>query len=656
MNSLPKRTAALRDTYRGLRPVIANRRRILLGTWLLLAVMTCIGLGPPAVAFGQTTRRHSIMHPTPDKLHEWNEAYKNAPPTYLNPALKAASLRRGSFSVMSYSPWNASNLAQREQNICGDCWVWAGTGLAEIALRVNNNVTQRLSVQLFNSCWTDSGSVAACCGGFLHQFAAFYNTTNKYMVAWETANGWFLDGTINENGDCGKTNATCASIGSSPQYTVDAATISKVPTNESGTTQSQAIANMKNVLNQNKAIDYTMSLPTGTDWDAFYNFWYDQEEGIVFDPSQYSGQTWDSSTGGAHDEMIVGYNDDDPNNSYWIVQNSWGTSTNRPNGVWYLNMNTNYAGYYVDTDSAQQPLQQFSTLDITFSLPTATGTLQVAIEPAGAVTAGAQWQVDGGSWQQSGASIADLSVGTHTVTYMPITGFTAPASQTVTVAQGATQTAKGAYAPETDGSVNLLSTGIPASVGVNAFNNGFEDRFATSLGNWTANSFGTWTVANGMASVTGTSSGNFFNLTYSQGTFSNFDYSVSMRRSNDDFDDANALYFRGVSDPQSSTGRWNAGYRFAFANNRKYQISYCLSGDTWTTLVDWTESTAIVPLDWNVLRVVASGSSLEFFINGTSVYTTTNTQFASGQVGIEMYDNSGGTLDVNKALLSTVIP
>ncbi len=653
MSSIRTQEPRLRQTTARFRTVLEAWKQVACGGMLLFAFIALSGFASSGVASGQTPRRHSIMHPSPDKLRDWNETYRNAPWTYLNPSIKA---RRGALSLMAYSPWNAGNLAQREQQNCGDCWVWAGTGLAEIALRVQNNVSQRLSVQLFNSCWLDDGSVAACCGGFLHVFAKFYNSTNKYMVSWETANGWFLDGTINESGDCGKTNATCATIGTSPQYTVDSATVSKVPTTETGMTQAQAITNMKNVLNQNRAIDYTMSLPTGADWDAFYDFWYNQQESVIFDPSQYSGQTWNNDTGGAHDEMIVGYNDDDPDNSYWIVQNSWGTSTNRPNGVWYLNMNTNYAGYYVDTDSAQQPLQQFTTLDITFSLPAATGTLAVAIQPPGAVTAGAQWQVDGGSWQNSGASIAGLSTGTHTVAFLPVTGFTAPANQTVTVAQGLTQAVTGSYAAEANGGANLLPLGLPAVASGSAFNGGFQNQFTTTLGNWAANGLATWTVANGMASVTGTSSGNSFNLTYGQGTFSNFDYSVSMRRLNDDFSDSNALYFRGVSAPQTATGQWAAGYRFAFANNRKFSISTSASGGAWTTLVGWTESTAIIPLDWNVLRVVASGSSLEFFINGTSVYTTTNTQFASGQVGIEMYDGSGGTLDVDTALLSTVIP
>ena len=44
--------------------------------------------------------------------------------------------------------------------------------------------------------------------------------------------------------------------------------------------------------------------------------------------------------------MCVGYNDDDPNNSYWIMLNSWGTEAGRPNGLFRLDMDMNYSCMY----------------------------------------------------------------------------------------------------------------------------------------------------------------------------------------------------------------------------------------------------------------------------------------------------------------------
>ncbi len=62
-----------------------------------------------------------------------------------------------------------------------------------------------------------------------------------------------------------------------------------------------------------------------------------------------------------------------------------------------------------------------------------TSSLTVTISPATAVSAGAQWQIDGGEWQDSGSTVSDLSVGNHTVTFSSVSGWTAPSEQTVTI-------------------------------------------------------------------------------------------------------------------------------------------------------------------------------------------------------------------------------
>ncbi len=74
-----------------------------------------------------------------------------------------------------------------------------------------------------------------------------------------------------------------------------------------------------------------------------------------------------------------------------------------------------------------------------------TGSLSVTIQPAAAVTAGAQWQVDGGALQNSGATVSGLTAGSHTVAFRTITGWTAPASQSVTINADVTTTATGTY-------------------------------------------------------------------------------------------------------------------------------------------------------------------------------------------------------------------
>ena len=85
----------------------------------------------------------------------------------------------------------------------------------------------------------------------------------------------------------------------------------------------------------------------------------------------------------------------------------------------------------------------------TASLDLQTGSLQVTINPLGAVSAGAQWQVDSGSWTNSGATVSGLSVGNHSLGFKSISGWSAPGSQTVTISSGSTTTTSGTYTTQT---------------------------------------------------------------------------------------------------------------------------------------------------------------------------------------------------------------
>jgi hypothetical protein len=89
------------------------------------------------------------------------------------------------------------------------------------------------------------------------------------------------------------------------------------------------------------------------------------------------------------------------------------------------------------------------------------GCLEVTLAPAGAVAAGAQWQVDGGAWQTNGATVYTSLPGSHTVSFSGVSGWTAPASQTVTIDGCTTTTATyipGGLAFTTDGT-NITITG-----------------------------------------------------------------------------------------------------------------------------------------------------------------------------------------------------
>jgi hypothetical protein len=76
------------------------------------------------------------------------------------------------------------------------------------------------------------------------------------------------------------------------------------------------------------------------------------------------------------------------------------------------------------------------------------GSLEVVISPVAAITAGAQWQVDGGTLQNSGAAVVGLSGGTHTISFTPASGSSAPPDRTITVVANAITKTIGLYVPD----------------------------------------------------------------------------------------------------------------------------------------------------------------------------------------------------------------
>jgi uncharacterized repeat protein (TIGR03803 family) len=81
-----------------------------------------------------------------------------------------------------------------------------------------------------------------------------------------------------------------------------------------------------------------------------------------------------------------------------------------------------------------------------FNLNLATsGSLTVTISPSAAVSAGAMWNVDGGTWQASGTTVSNLSVGSHQVAFKPVTGWNTPSAQTATIKNGQTTSLSGTY-------------------------------------------------------------------------------------------------------------------------------------------------------------------------------------------------------------------
>ena len=90
-----------------------------------------------------------------------------------------------------------------------------------------------------------------------------------------------------------------------------------------------------------------------------------------------------------------------------------------------------------------------ATTSITRTYVEQTGSVQVTLAPAAAITAGAQWNVDGGAWQNSGATVSGLTLGNHTINYNAIPNWNSPATALPTVTYNTTVVVTGTYAQQT---------------------------------------------------------------------------------------------------------------------------------------------------------------------------------------------------------------
>ena len=277
----------------------------------------------------------------------------------------------------------------------------------------------------------------------------------------------------------------------------------------------------------------------------------------------------------------------------------------------------------------------------------ATGFLQVGLTTPAPTGGAASWRVDGGTWQASQAVVGNLSAGSHAVDFKPVTGWSTPAGRTVTVAAGQTSSLLARYGLS---GASLLPLDIPAATG-NA--HGINETFTGSLANWTQQA-GSWSVAGGMASVTadGSQTTNWYSLSSDAGVYGDFTCSATLRRSGA-AGSTNALIVRGTPQPLNAAGggNWFYGYVFGYTNNGSYAV-FVLRDWYLTMLQNWTTSGAIAANDWNTLTVTATGASLTFSINGTQVFSTTDTSLGVGQAGVAMYTGTGGTLDVQSVTLT----
>ena len=176
--------------------------------------------------------------------------------------------------------------------------------------------------------------------------------------------------------------------------------------------------------------------------------------------------------------------------------------------------------------------------------------------------------------------------------------------------------------------------------------------FNSSAVGWVSHS-GTWYVGSQYLFTDGIN-GTWSSASYTE-DFDNFNYEVRMWRSGCD-SCANHITFRGTPDPLSAAYNWYNEYKLQYTRDGRYSVYKRVAGGMATPIVSWTSSAVIAQGDaWNLLRVVADGTSLSFYINGTLLWSGTDASLSTGRAGVGMYQDAstGNQLRVDWARLCT---
>ena len=281
----------------------------------------------------------AVMSLQTDVVLAMQEANRNLPRFTVPENL--TSLPRGSFSHLDRFVYNSSEWDQTGgvDEHCGNCWVWADTGALQLDLAYQKNFTDRLSVQYFTSSYHNGTGIWACCGGSPVWFADFYNATKK-AVPWTNTNASFVDSrSMCEKGESTAMNAS--DIKTTPYYPLDQVSALMISTNtryeDRPIPNETAINAIKAALQSGKAVIF---IYTPDNWTPMMDFWNNQTEEDFFTPHLTPGSLHND---GGHVMLILGYDDSDPENQYWTVLNSWGSSDNRPNALFRMNMDIDYS-------------------------------------------------------------------------------------------------------------------------------------------------------------------------------------------------------------------------------------------------------------------------------------------------------------------------
>ena len=188
----------------------------------------------------------------------------------------------------------------------------------------------------------------------------------------------------------------------------------------------------------------------------------------------------------------------------------------------------------------------------------------------------------------------------------------------------------------------LYWSGYSSSFGFYVLSPGFNATFdaAPAFTNWQAWNAG-WThdAATGTIQTEGWT-GHWAELMHIN-YYKDVEYTVRMKRKVNT-NNSNAILIYGYPTPIDTDGGFDDGVYFQYVNDGQYGVWQNKDGAlTW--IKGWTNSDAIKPYKWNVLKVEAQYPYVDLYLNDTYLgFVTLTTNIRGGYVGVAMYSDIPG--------------
>lgn len=348
----------------------------------------------------------------------------------------------------------------------------------------------------------------------------------------------------------------------------------------------------------------------------------------VFETDESGSCLYDTN----HGVALVGWDDGRGSNGAWLLKNSWGAGWGESGYMWIGYGISNVGRYpayvlYSGTTSPDAP----GSLQAT---PVAPRTIKLSWTDESINENGFEIErsPDGVSdWSQIGVvernvtGTLDTGLMASMAYYYRVRAYNTNGNSSYSAVASATASAAG----------HLLF--LPA-VAKDYMASGFHSRFNGSAPGWEPSS-GAWTVDDNYYSTGGVSDA-WSSVSYDLDV-ADLDFQVALLRTRCE-GCANAIFVRGTPDPLDAYHQWYSYYSFQFTRNGYFSVWRRVDGGQLVVLRDWTLSQAINQRDrWNTLRVVADGTTLEFYINGVRVWSGNDGTLTSGRVGFGMYKDEG---------------